>query len=202
MTAQMHDQFILEGKTYSIVGIKGDELFDPKRLGLTPVGTCTACWRGYVCEYGIRDERLVLETLQMSLYTIQDKKYVPEPGPEINGVWPTEPEGEYTVFNTLYQDLGLEIAFTGGMLLGEGFIRELYVHMGFHPAWKYETVFEIVFTGGKVDEIRDVSEQIDELRSRMGRKPLQPGHKANEQEIRSWIESTFRQDYDLWTGIL
>ena len=37
------------------------------------------------------------------------------------------------------------------MLACEGFIDALYVHMGFHPAWKFEHVEELIFEG-KVDE--------------------------------------------------
>ncbi len=32
---------------------------------------------------------------------------------------------------------GCLVPFTGALLLGERFITSTYVHMGFHPAWKF-----------------------------------------------------------------
>jgi hypothetical protein len=75
--------------------------------------------------------------------------------------------------------------------------RELYVHMGFQPAWKYRTVLELLFDEGKLVKIRDVSEEIRELRNKMLERPMEPGLDADVQEILSWIESTFELDYDL-----
>lgn len=43
-----------------------------------------------------------------------------------------------------------DVPLSGGLLLGEGFIQELYVHMGFHPAWKYLHVIELIFEGGQL----------------------------------------------------
>jgi hypothetical protein len=39
-----------------------------------------------------------------------------------------------------------------------GFIAELYVHMGHHPAWKYTQVLELIFDDGCVAALNDRSE--------------------------------------------
>ena len=121
---------------------------------------------------------------------------MPHQGPVINGSVPrftTEPSA---LFNNFYTDLFLDIPFTGGLLLADGFIEELYVHMGFHPAWKYTTVIEIVCEAGTVVDKRDVSQRIAEIRRERLRQPLKPG-KIEQEELKSWIESTFRRDYEL-----
>ena len=63
MTAQIHDRIRYQDIVYSVTGISEGELFDPSLLGLKPVGTCTACWRGYLAVFAIVDSRLVLDTL-------------------------------------------------------------------------------------------------------------------------------------------
>ena len=197
MTAQMPDQFVLNDHVYSIVGIKGGELFRPREFGLNPVTACTACWRGHVCQYGIENDRLVLDKLQIALGHFRENGLQLQQGPEINGVRPVAPGGKYALFNNVYEGLSLEMKFTGGVLIADGFIQELYVHMGFHPAWKYRTVFELIFDKGGVVEIRDVSKKMAELRSEMIKRPMSPGLEAGDQRIESWVKSTFSLDYNL-----
>lgn len=49
-----------------------------------------------------------------------------------------------------YEFKDVPIPLSGGLLLGEGFIQELYAHMGFHPAWKCLHVIELIFEGGQL----------------------------------------------------
>jgi len=48
--------------------------------------------------------------------------------------------------------------FSGSLVLGHGFIKELYDHMGFHPRWKYTTVLEMEFEEGRLIAVADESE--------------------------------------------
>jgi hypothetical protein len=59
------------------------------------------------------------------------------------------------------------VPITGGMLLGHGFISSTYVHMGFHPAWKFETVIELLLEGGVVTGTMDRSDEISVIRQRI-----------------------------------
>jgi hypothetical protein len=199
MTAQIPDTILIDEKGFSIVGVNGDELFTPQSVGITPVAVMSTCWRGYICEYKIIDNKLILNRLQLSFglddMSEEERKFVHQKSPPINGVSPT---GTHPAFSNIYEGLNLEIHFTGGILAGDGFIKQLYVHMGFHPAWKYQTVFELIFENGNVQEIRNVSAQVEQIRSRMTEQPFEPDIlKSNEQEVESWIEKTFRLDYDL-----
>lgn len=187
MTAQFSDLLVLGRRTLSIAGVKGEGLFDPRSLGLHPIAPCTACWRGYLCRYAVKDDQLFLAELCLSI--------AEEHAPTINGVEPSRPpEG---IFDHVYKTLDLPVAFSGGLLAGEGFVRELYVHMGYHPAWKYRTVLELVFEGGRLVEQRDVSRRMQEIRGKMARRPLRLGTTRGEEEVRAWIASTFRLSYDL-----
>jgi hypothetical protein len=159
MTAQMHDSILLNDQKFSIVGVNGRELFNPVGFGLRPFSTATSCWRGYMCEYKTDFDQLLLNTLQVNHE---------QQGPAIQGVAPSFGKG---MFNNVYNHLSLPIDFSGEILAGEKFIRELYVHMGFQPAWKYETVYELVVSHGVILETKDVSKPMAGLRQQMTRRP-------------------------------
>jgi hypothetical protein len=126
--------------------------------------------------------KLLLDTLQVNLS---------QEGPVIQNVHPEFPAKG--LFNHVYHELDLSMNYSGGMLVADGFIRELYVHMGFHPAWKYETVFELVFSQGTLLETKDVSQRMAELRKEMMQKPLQPGPDTPRKKLEEWIASTFKR---------
>jgi hypothetical protein len=121
----------------------------------------SGCWRGYVCEYKVLANEFILNKLQINLggniLNGDAREFTSEQGPMINGVKPFLATASQDLFNNTYQELNLHMDFTGGMLAADDFIHELYIHMGFHPAWKYRNVFELIFSHGYVTEKRDVS---------------------------------------------
>lgn len=191
MTAQIHDSFLFKDQEYSIVGVNGQGLFCPMDYGLDPLGLCSACWRGFLCQYFLKNGRLYLNWLRIN------RSYDAQTAPVVNGVHPESPPEDYPIFDTYYKNLNLEIMFSGGMLLGTGFIHELYAHMGFHPAWKFETVYELIFNKGIVEEIWDVSEKVTKIRNGMLEKSSDQKNINDDETLMNWIKSTFRLDYRL-----
>lgn len=122
-------------------------------------GTITSCWHGYVCEYKIEFDKLLLNTLQVNHE---------QQGPMISGVVPSFAKG---TFNNVYNRLNLLMDFSGEILAGDRFIRELYVQIGFQPAWKYEAVYELILSHGSVLDTKDVSKQMADLREQMTHQP-------------------------------
>lgn len=186
MTAQFSDPVEYRGQSYSIAGKNGAGLFDPSQHGMKPVGKCSACWRGFVCEYIVDGQRLLLDQLLICL---------DEPGPVLFGVEPKPDEGKIRLFDVVYEDLRHPVSYSGGLLLAREFIDELYVHMGFHPAWKYREVHELLFRDGELVQETDRSEQIAELRREIADRPSEPGHEATQSEIRDWIAKCFSEEY-------
>jgi len=186
MTAQIPDTLLLPGQELFIVGVNGNGLFEPLAYGMQPFPRITSCWRGYVCAYKILYSKLLLNDLRVNLN---------REGPSVNNLRPVF-SGEET-FDNIYHQLHLHIDFSGGILAAGGFIQQLYVHMGFHPAWKYRNVFELILSHGRVIETRDVSEQMEQIRSEMVKAPLEPGAHATKQQIEEWVASTFKLDYNL-----
>jgi hypothetical protein len=182
MTAQASDIVLFRKQQYSLAGVDGTGLFDPAALGLKPVGWSTACWRGYVCTYSVKEDRLLLTTLQISFAKT-------EPPPTLFG---QNPDSKARLHGFCYSSLAHPIPFTGGLLLGRDFVRELYVHMGFHPAWKFREVHELIFENGLLREAGDRSQAAEEFRKRIKSEDLRPSDTG---KIGDWIEQTFSLNY-------
>ena len=180
-------------------GGKLGQIFDPALLDLKPAGTCTACWRGYQAVFAISGLCLVLDTLHVNLLKAKEKGYEPQEGPIINGVKRSGRSDKHDWFNNHYEGLNYHLEYTGGLLLADGFIRELYVHMGFHPAWKYESVIELIFDSGTLQQEFDRSEQMAEIRQRFKARPTQgdPNRMPSKEEIARFVERAFDRSYGM-----
>jgi hypothetical protein len=177
VTAQISDQVHYREKVYDLVGIDGYGLFDPADEGLTVRMISTACWRGYICVYRVVDDRLLLTALALGMDSPPDELFGATPLSNRHG-------------ETWYGPIAVPVNFTGGLLLGAGFLRELYVHMGFHPAWKYRCVYELIFDHGRLVAAYDRSEAIAQRRAAQG--ALQP---EREEDVTAWVEETFDRSY-------
>jgi hypothetical protein len=167
MTAQIDDEFQFQNQEFAIAGISEGELFDVSVLDLEPRATCTACWRGYQCVYSVQEGRLVLANLYVNLMqdSLDPNEYIRQVGPVINGVKPRAKGKGFDIFNNYYLGVNLPLEYTGGLLLADGFIQKLYVHMGFHPAWKYKKVYELIFENGLLIAEYDRSAKMAEIRA-------------------------------------
>jgi hypothetical protein len=186
MTAQIADQVEYRRLDHAIAGHNGTDLFEPADHGLKPVGSCTACWRGFVCCYRVADGALLLDKLCVSQRT---------PAPELFGIAPKKPESRPSFFDVVYERLAHPVPYTGGLLLGRDFIQELYVHMGFHPAWKFREVHELIFEKGMLTQASDRSQEIAGFRAEVSERALEPGHGASRREIERWVARCFSQQY-------
>jgi hypothetical protein len=211
MTAQISDTVCYQGRDFSIAGVNGDGLFDPAGIGLKVVMLSTACYRGFYCTYSVVDEHLRLTRLTVG-FDKQDWQTAERgEGPVWFGRLPrreqrdchtynpktkrTEPSKYWSDF--YYEGLCEPVQFTGGILIGADFIQEMYVHMGFHPAYKYQEVHELVFDAGKLVKASDLSHAMAEFRKDIADRPLRPTDPDNKQEIMQWIERTFSLKYKL-----
>jgi hypothetical protein len=199
MTAQVPDTFRYRKREYAVAGISEGELFDPSLLDLKPAGTCSACWRGYRAVFAVLESRLVLDTLHVNLIRRIEGKpgYDRVEGPVINGVAPAPPKKGLGFFNNHYVGLNYHLEYSGGLLLADGFIESLYVHMGFHPAWKYKTVIELVFDAGVLKQEFDRSEPMAEIRKMVSktRKKESSSEMPSEDEIKQFVERAFDRSY-------
>jgi hypothetical protein len=152
MTAQAPDTFRWKGEIWQLTD--GAGIFDPTLVGLAPRMLSTANWRGYTCEYALDGERLVLSTLRIGL-SDEDVAQAGGEGPRVNGHAATKRIG----IESWYEEVGLPVSYDGTLTLGRDFIQDLYVHMGFHPAWKFRHVAELRFRDGILESAEDVSDR-------------------------------------------
>ncbi len=188
MTAQMSDRVHFEECHYYIAGISGVGLFQPAMHGLFPAPVLTSCWRGYVCAYAVHQNHLLLRELML----FQD----PEKHPQVViycGIAPVTNQFDAAV----YRPLNVPVGFTGGLLLGAGFIQELYVHSGFPPAWKFQLVRELIFDKGELRTVYDRSAQAAEFRKTITPQQLEPGYdEVSSDEMRVWLDQTYTLQYE------
>lgn len=203
MTTQIDDKFKYKGKEYSVAGISEPELIDPSSaFGLEPLSVCTACWRGYQACFAVIDSHLVLDDLYVYLFSAEQSEdsdlqenSVEGEIPEINDVSPIKLE-DMDSFNTLYRGLNYQLDYTGGLLIADGFIQGLYVHMGFQKPWKYETVIELLFEEGKLIKKIDQSEKMAEFRENLldpDNTEQQPGYES----ISQYVDESFDRSYGI-----
>ena len=197
MTAQISDKIRYHDGDYSVVGWEGAVPFDPAAHMLEPVMFSTGCWQGYTCAYEVvaqaaavqaepairvdgaeRTEVLRLAKVYIGLAGEQRAAAERGDGPKLFGVHPVYSESDGCF---VYDGLAAVAPYSGCLTLGADFVWDQYVHMGFHPPWKYGTVLDLTFAAGRLVEAVDRSEEMARLRAAAGDgsflslfKPLEP----------------------------
>jgi hypothetical protein len=211
MTAQISDEVVYRGKQHCIAGVNGKGLFDPAQHGIRPVWISTACYRGYYCTYEVANGSLLLTVLNIGLGEEDRGLAERGEGPKLFGHVPHR----YTIHghrrdshtgeaqttsressDFRYDGLREVIPYTGGLLLADDFIPEMYVHMGFHPAYKFREVHELVFEAGRVVKEADRSAEMAEFREMIAGRPLRPGDPGDYEAILRWIRQCFSLEYN------
>lgn len=188
MTAQIPDLVMFNGIAYTLAAIDGHGLFDPADHGLQVVPTSTANYRGYQAHYAVRDGRLLLTALHDVGLRDAVEGTSPDTLPRVAGRTPL-----WQGYSLAYDNLDLEVPFSGGLLIADGFIHELYVHMGFHPAWKFRRVHELIVEDGRIIRTHDRSDEIAAVRETMAARDRPDP--ADGDGLKSWIARTFERDY-------
>ena len=189
MTAQVPHRVIFDGTFFDLCGISGTGMFDPEEHGIHPTSTNTAVASGFLCIYGVRDDTLYLEILESSPQLIQtgnSQKQVLG----AKDVFGVEPQKGGSL-GYIYGPLGFPVPLTGKILLGNDFIQDLYIHMGFQDAHKYEKVVELFFENGHLVNTVDRSDEMAAVREQ---KMANGGD--TEMGSTDWIEKSFSLDYD------
>ena len=167
MTAQYSDIVYYKQKKYELAGATAHGLFDPMSLGLKSFPCCTACWNGFLIEYRVAYKKFQVKNLLVNLHDYGKKKKTPQMPITINGIQPETNDGD-AMFDTIYKKIHLTIPYTGKILIARGFIHWLYVHMGYHSAWKYKDVVELQFQEGKLTQEQDISAHLSDMRVKYG----------------------------------
>lgn len=206
MTAQIGDSYFWNEKEYTIVATSVPMEFDPKDYGMHPQSRCTACWRGYWCDYEINDKGLFLQNFYM--YN-RDGNY-----PDLNGVsvspvtyhkanvfkpstgeqWVEQLEDH--IGHRKYENVMLRMPYTGRILTGREFLPQYYIHMGFQRSWAYKELKEFVFEDGRLIESLDHSDTARKIREDIEKKKLNPTSPEGN-NIPLFVDASFSLDYKI-----
>src|SRR5512145_1754435 len=177
MTTQIQDRFNYQNAEYVLLGVSGDTLPSPQDFGMAPSPMSTACYRGYHNQYSCIDDFLVLVSMRLCL---ADHAYQ-----AIDGVYPTPvflmKDGSEVALSQTdgieyfkkcrdvseYLGLSLNISFSGGLLIGKDFMKEMGV---IDCPVSYKTVIELLFDNGRLMQVTDQSEVVAKNREN----PTQP----------------------------
>ena len=152
MTTQIPDIVVYRNCEYEIAGVSGEGLLTPIIFGISLYMMSTACYRGYICKYEFRDDRLYLT--EMDIRTADDQY------PVIEGV------PAHIVDEVIGQYYGLQIfcKLSGGIILVRDQLRKCAVVC--NPSC-FRTVIEIIVTNGQVEEVIDHSGAMQDIRRRI-----------------------------------
>ncbi|MFN6527050.1 hypothetical protein [Nostoc sp. ChiSLP03a] len=166
MTGQVSDGLIYKSQIFCIAGVDGMGLFEPTQHGFSPQWGTTACWRGYCCTYKVIEETLYLKELIISL-SLKEKLAKQGKAKDFLGVLPSRRNTPVGHPSAIYDELNHLVEFTGSLLVANSFIKNLYVHLGFQPAYKYEEVHELIFDSGYLIQSINRSEEMAEIRQKI-----------------------------------
>ncbi len=139
MTMQIADSFDYINKEYTIIARQNKSLFEPCEQGFSPIPFCTACWRGFYCTYSIDNDHLTVSQLGIGLET------------DSPPIWRgTKPSKAGDLHCWIYEGVNFPIDYSGGIIIGRGFVKEFYDILGFYKPHCFEDVLELIFEKGKL----------------------------------------------------
>jgi len=185
MSGRTPDSLLFRGEQYAILTKSPYEgLFDPHHFGITPDFLHTGAYHGFVCEYAVADDALLLSSLEISA---KDRLY-----PLMNETRPSFPdffgeglEAQESYFYTqnatknaigriawhinaqaIYNNVEMPMLYTGTLRIGKDADGKYYI--GFIPGWldwMHREVHDLKFLNGHLESVTDLSEEMAELRA-------------------------------------
>lgn len=175
MTMQVEDNFIYNDKEYIPIAIEFPKKFlDFEKFKLKPIAMSTACWRGFVVTFAVKESRLVVDQILTNNQTYSENHGMETIViHEINGVLPevVEPNGlveEYKEYRELhYKNLNYSLDYTGMVIIVKDFIREYisgpFAFLSISP-FCYRKIIRLTFVKGLLTNTEDLSKYGKQIR--------------------------------------
>lgn len=153
MTRQRLDTVRYQGRAWAQLALHGEGGFDPRLHGFDPRARSTALDRGWYGEFSA-EPRLRLDELHVNhevdgLLPVLQRRAL---GPVFNAVSPQRSLSG--ACNTVYRDLSLHIAFSGGIVLVRDYDASLGGRYG-NRFWMYGEACELIYRRGRLVEAID-----------------------------------------------
>lgn len=160
MTIQRSDYVLFKGKKYSICGVTGEGLFDPRNFDIPTFWVQSCCGKGFYCLYSIEEEELRLVSFSAGYNGLERIKIKYGKGKEFLGQKPVIKDDSYAHYENLP---GFRVNFTGSLLIGDDYIEDLPWREGVQP-FHFKEVLELFIQNGKIQNIIDCSQKVSEIR--------------------------------------
>ena len=199
MTGQVSEKVTCDGNPYCLVDTNAGLVFNPRHYGLEPIPISTACYRGFIGAYAIRDGQLFVDRLETSCGEPDQK--TPWPArkalPVFNGRSPKYHYAEHPMCDGLYEDLQLVVRYTGQFLMSrnrDGSHSPRFA--GYARAWDYDTSLLVTVVDGSVTSLCDVSDKI----ATFGARYLDEGQIGwdQRQNARRFLKRHFGPGFSIW----
>lgn len=149
MTMQRPDPFIWDNEEWIFLGAKNVyTLFDPESFGLSPTMTDTACYKGFVVQFALSENKLFLDKLEVHC---ENNVY-----PPINGIKPKKGTGSYFSRFMFYENINLQLDYSGVITIGKD-MHEKFFGRAFIGPHAYKNTFELTFKNGELIKQKDTS---------------------------------------------
>src|SRR5258706_1801344 len=152
MTEQTLDRLIYEEYEHLIYAISGEGLLTPKDFGIGYISISTGCERGYHMVYSCVDGNLRLREMTVRA---RDDVY-----PAIGGFYQYRNIDELWAAKT-YVGSRSVTSFTGGLIIGRKIRKGTGKTLHLNSWHSCQTIIELKFQGGKVQEEIDCSNKMD-----------------------------------------
>lgn len=195
MSAQDEEYLSYRGNCYKLIACSDKDPFKPSQYGYKPIAIDTANMKGYLCEYEIASEKLLLKKLwinhadSVSFLNNKESPSLPPP-PDLDGI-KAKKNKKYGA-DWLFTGLNLALPFSGGIVIVNQNIVPRYYDMGYYDTWKYEEVHELIFEDGKLVSEEDVSRHIAIARQEIIN---EGGEKLSLDAEYEWLEQCFQKKY-------
>jgi hypothetical protein len=155
MTRQAANTIVYEGESYELLGDSSGQLPMVKRYGMQPQSWSTANHAGYIAEYAIVDQKLLLTSLMIN----DAADYYPE----IGGIQPID---KYPYGAPVYEPLSELMTITGAITVGKG-KPENWLSADIRSVHDYVVALKVTLEDGVVQSVEDISEPAAAIRKRM-----------------------------------
>jgi len=145
MSQQVTDPFIWEKEEWIFLGADNVyDLFDPEKYGLSPEAPHTACWKGFVVTFELKNGQLYLKRL---LVNTKDDVY-----PSINGISAIKSGMSFHE----YKDLNIKLGYSGTIIVGQNMKNE-FRGRAFTGPHSYSKTYELEFSEGLFKHSKETS---------------------------------------------
>lgn len=150
MSEQIKDPFIWNNNKYIFIGAEDIyALFNPEKYGLNPTAPHTACWKGFVLHFLLKNNKLYLSKLQVYC---EDDNY-----PTINNVNAIKEDSEFFI----YDNLNLELKYTGTVVIGTELLP-FFRRKAFTGPHCFLNTYDLHFSDGVLTSYEDSTEKYSE----------------------------------------